>query len=65
MWNAHFDERQNKEIAFSRFYAEDFNHGTDGHNAKIIIAKMARLLDQYELLVVGLGGDLILPESKA
>lgn len=45
MWTDQFDERQNKEIDFSRIYLRDFNHGTDGHNAKIIIAKMALLLD--------------------
>lgn len=43
-----FDDRQRKEIEFSRLYAKHFAHGTDGHNAKMIIAKMARLLDATE-----------------
>jgi hypothetical protein len=42
-----FDERQQKEIRFSRLYATDeFRHGTDGHNAKLVIARMAWLLDK-------------------
>ena len=44
-WTDYLDERQQKEVAFSRLYAKDFGHGTDGHNAKVIIAKLADLLD--------------------
>ena len=44
-WWINFDERQLKEIAFARVYVQQFNHGTDGHNAKLIIAKLADLLD--------------------
>lgn len=44
-WKLFFDERQMKEIRFDRIYAADFSHGTDGHNARLIIAKMADLLD--------------------
>lgn len=47
-WAKMFTERQLKEINFSIVYAEDFNHGTDGHNAKIIIAKMAKMLSAIE-----------------
>ena len=47
-WLSHFDARQLKEIEFCRVYAENFNHGTDGHNAKLIIAQMAKLLDEAE-----------------
>jgi hypothetical protein len=47
-WHKLFDERQLKEIAFSRAYARDYAHGTDGHNAKMIVAKMADLLDELE-----------------
>ena len=47
-WRKQFDDRQIKEIVFSIYYATEFAHGTDGHNAKMIIAKMAQLLDnQY------------------
>lgn len=48
-WHKHFDERQLKEIAFSRYYARHYAHGTDGHNAKLIIAKFADLMDEAEL----------------
>lgn len=44
-WETHFDERQRKEIAFCLVYADDFAHGTDGHNIRLIVAKMAKLLD--------------------
>lgn len=46
-WRNRFDERQLKEIDFSILYAEQFHHGTDGHNAKLIIARMASLLDFF------------------
>jgi hypothetical protein len=46
-WIDMFDERQQKEIALSRLYAKDFHHGTDGHNAKMIIALLADLLDRH------------------
>lgn len=46
-WKQFFDERQLKQIKWSQLYAGDeFRHGDDGHNAKLIIAKMAELLDQ-------------------
>lgn len=43
-WVNLFDERQQAEIKFSLLYVTQFSHGTDGHNAKVIIAKMANLL---------------------
>jgi hypothetical protein len=45
-WGRQFDDRQMQEIKFSCLYARDFKHGTDGHNAKLIIAKFVELLDQ-------------------
>jgi hypothetical protein len=47
-WLTHFDDRQRKQIAFSRLYARDFGHGATGHNDMLIIAKMAELLDGVE-----------------
>ena len=44
-WMQGFDERQRKEIAFSVLYARQFGHGTDGHNAKLIIARLVELLE--------------------
>lgn len=58
-WMERFDERQRKEIEFSKLYAERFRHGTDGHNAKLIIAEMAEMLDKihYALAPIGAGGE--------
>jgi len=48
MWmEIYFDERQRKEIEFARLYGRQFCHGTDGHNAKLIISKMADMLDTF------------------
>lgn len=44
-WRSDFTERELKEIDFCRVYQREFAHGTDGHNAKIIIAKLAAILD--------------------
>lgn len=58
-WLEQFDERQRKEIEFALLYANQFAHGTDGHNAKIIIARMAAMLDKihYALAPIGAGGE--------
>lgn len=50
-WLALFDERQQKEIEFCRLYQRDFGHGTDGHNAKLIIARMAEMLFDIEKVI--------------
>lgn len=50
-WRGQLDQRQNREVDFCRLYLRDFAHGTDGHNAKIIIAKLAQLLDEYQALL--------------
>ena len=47
-WQSVLDERQRKQVAFSRVYAEQFGHGADGHNNMLIIAAMANLLDTLE-----------------
>jgi hypothetical protein len=47
-WHKAFDTRQLREIKFAKIYKRDFSHGTDGHNAKMIIAQMAELLDAVE-----------------
>jgi hypothetical protein len=48
-WQKSFDDRQRREIELARLYAKDFHHGTTGHNALMIIAKMADLLDLHEM----------------
>lgn len=47
-WRLNFDARQRREIEYCIIYAEQFNHGTDGHNIRLIVDKMARLLDMKE-----------------
>lgn len=44
-WRKEFTEREVKEMDFSELYAKDFHHGTEGHNAKLIIAKLVALID--------------------
>jgi hypothetical protein len=41
-------EREQKEVAFAKVYAEQFAHGTAGHNRLLLIARLAELLDQDE-----------------
>lgn len=46
-WRELFDERQQREIKFCGVYnTPDFQHGTNGHNERIIISKLANLLDE-------------------
>ena len=67
-WQSDFDDRQKTEIEFSRVYESKFNHGTDGHNAKLIIARMALLLDEAESRVMDLVNEVLstdrLPNEK-
>lgn len=51
-WHKHFDERQLKEIKFSQVYAADFSHGTDGHNAKLIVNKLTDLVSSVEVILL-------------
>jgi hypothetical protein len=61
MWYVFFDERQLKEIKFNKMYAEFFHHGTDGHNLRMIVARMAKVLDEIENQISELGE---IPEEK-
>jgi hypothetical protein len=47
-WLKELDERQRKEVEFALIYADGFAHGTDGHNRLLLIAKLARMLDEAE-----------------
>lgn len=38
------ETRRLKEILFALLYAKYFGHGTDGHNARLIMADQAKLL---------------------
>lgn len=44
-WQSHLTERELKEVQLCRLYQQEFSHGTDGHNIRIIVAKLANLLD--------------------
>jgi hypothetical protein len=49
----HFDERQIKEIErclLYATYANDCYRGADGHNVRMVIAKMAGLLSDVHIL---------------
>lgn len=47
-WLKELDDRQRKEIEFALIYTDGFAHGTDGHNRLLLIAKLARMLDEAE-----------------
>lgn len=38
------DDRQQKECLLAIAYERDFQHGTDGHNRLILIARLVRLV---------------------
>jgi hypothetical protein len=67
-WRALLDERQQKEVAFSELYASEFKHGTTSHNAYLLIARLALLLDVAagvkELPRPPEGGELIITFGK-
>jgi hypothetical protein len=44
----YFTEREQKEIEFCTVYVSLFNHGTDGHTLRSIIAKQASLITMLE-----------------
>ena len=46
-WYSEFDERQLRLVANCRNYAKNDPAGVPGHNLMILIAKMAKLLDEY------------------
>jgi len=55
-WMQQLDERQVNEVRFDRLYVSNFNHGTDGHNARLIISKLADMLDVQQSLFHQLEG---------
>jgi hypothetical protein len=57
-WREALSERERKEIAFAELYAAQFNHGTTGHNALLLIARLAERLD----IAAGLKEPPLLPE---
>ena len=47
--NTVFEERELAEIKFALMYAEEFAHGTAGHNRLLLIAKLAHLCAAEEV----------------
>jgi hypothetical protein len=47
-WMNDLTERERKEIEFCLVYADQFNHGTDGHTRLLIVAKLAKKLNEKE-----------------
>ncbi len=45
-WKTHFTERELKEIEYCQLYQRDFHHGTDGHNIRLIVAKLVNILEE-------------------
>ena len=45
------DERERQEVAFCETYVRDYGHGTAGHLERVIIAKLADVLDQVQTRV--------------
>lgn len=51
-WMQAFDPRQQKQIKWAQSYdTDEYRHGDNGHNDKLIIAKMAEKLRHYEALL--------------
>jgi len=50
-WKSNFDERQLKEIEFCCVYSKQYNHGTDGHNIRNIVAMMSSILINAESVI--------------
>ena len=46
-WLDNFDEREKQEICFAIEYDAHYRHGTSGHLAYTVIAKLARMMDKY------------------
>jgi hypothetical protein len=47
-WRDTLDERELKEVELALLYAKEFHHGTNGHNRLMLIAKLAKMLDEIQ-----------------
>lgn len=47
-WSELLNERDGNEALFATMYADEFAHGTAGHNRLMLIAKLCTMLDTYE-----------------
>lgn len=48
-WFKGLSEREQNEVNFCMVYSEQFSHGTDGHTRLLMVAKLAKMLDEMEL----------------
>ena len=46
------NERALKELLFNLIYARFFAHGTDGHNARMVMAEMAKQSTDMEVVLL-------------
>lgn len=46
-WFMNFDPRQRKEIIFALDYAQNYAHGTAGHMAYMVIARLVSMVEKY------------------
>lgn len=59
-WRELLDAKQQQEVAWATLYAQEFHHGTTGHNQLLLIARLAQLLDE-----LATNGALVRPEPPA
>ncbi len=43
---ADFNGRELLEIKFDRLYADEYAHGTEGHQMRLLIAKLSRVIEK-------------------
>jgi hypothetical protein len=58
-----FSEREINEIKFCVMYAEEFGHGTDGHNRMLLVAKLAKFCADEHIRLIATDPVLPLYES--
>lgn len=44
-WKVQLTDRERKEVEFCQQYAQNFNHGTDGHSRMLVVARLAQIID--------------------
>lgn len=44
-WKIQLTDRERKEVEFCQEYAQNFNHGTDGHSRMLLVARLAQIIE--------------------
>lgn len=47
-WTSDLSQRERSELRLCRLYAEEFDHGTNGHLVKTLVARLADKLDELQ-----------------